>query len=378
MNENINLTKILKYCPKGYKLYTPLSGEVEFEGIIYGKFSIVVTDEFRNIYFTEKGLYYDAPNAECLLFPSKEQRDWSKFTAPWLEKQGKPNPYSGVSFKYNGHTWGMCARDNGVEILVDGEIKERIFLDNKPRGKSALEAIKEEKVDNANKVEPEFKVGDWITFYGVNPFKILKIESEINGVLDYLLLDQNGHDFYFNKTHVDKNARLWTIQDAKDGDVLFTSSTASHETFIFKSIDEKGNAECYFAYDSEDGFREGKYHFIGRATNCKPATKEQRDLLFQKMKEAGYEWDADKKELKKLVLNRFDPKTLKPFDKVLVRDDETCIWKADFYSHKGESRTLPFKCVSLIYKCCIPYNEDTKHLVGTKEEAPECYRYWED
>lgn len=75
---------------------------------------------------------------------------------------------------------------------------------------------------------------------------------------------------------------------------------------------------------------------------------------------------------------KFDPKTLKPFDKVLVRDDETCIWKADFYSHKGESRTHPFKCVSLIYKCCIPYNEDTKHLVGTKEEAPEYYRYWED
>ena len=133
MNENINLTKILKYCPKGYKLYTPLYGEVEFEGIIYGKFPIVVTDEFRNIYFTEKGLYYDAPNAECLLFPSKEQRDWSKFTAPWLEKQGKPNPYSGVSFKHIGHIWDMRARDSGVEILVDGEIKVRIFLDNKTK-----------------------------------------------------------------------------------------------------------------------------------------------------------------------------------------------------------------------------------------------------
>ena len=69
----------------------------------------------------------------------------------WLEKQCEPNPYSGVSFKYNGHTWGMCGRDNGVEILVDGEIKERIFLDNKPQGKSALEAINEEKVDNTNK-----------------------------------------------------------------------------------------------------------------------------------------------------------------------------------------------------------------------------------
>ena len=69
----------------------------------------------------------------------------------WLEKQCEPNPYSDVSFKYNGHTWGMCGRDNGVEILVDGEIKERIFLDNKLKGKSALEAIKEEKVDNTNK-----------------------------------------------------------------------------------------------------------------------------------------------------------------------------------------------------------------------------------
>ena len=93
----------------------------------------------------------------------------------------------------------------------------------------------------------------------------------------------------------------WTIQDAKDGDVLFTSSTASYEAFVFKGIDEKDNAKCYFAYDSEDGFREGIYHFIGRAINCKPATKEQCDLLFQKMKEAGYEWDAENKELKKVV-----------------------------------------------------------------------------
>lgn len=118
----------------------------------------------------------------------------------YLEKQGEPNPYSGVSFKYNGHTWGMCARDNGVEILIDGHLKGRVFTNNdsnakemfikalerveeqkskgykltdcdknswwedfkaytsdaieqKPQGKSALEAINEEKVDNANKVE---------------------------------------------------------------------------------------------------------------------------------------------------------------------------------------------------------------------------------
>ena len=66
----------------------------------------------------------------------------------WFEKQCEPNPYSGVSFKYNGHTWGMCGRDGGVEIFVDGKIKERILLYNKPKGKSALESIKEEQVDN--------------------------------------------------------------------------------------------------------------------------------------------------------------------------------------------------------------------------------------
>ena len=76
---------------------------------------------------------------------------YKKDIIDWLEKQCESNPYNGVSFKYNGHTWRMCGRDNGVEILVDGEIKERIFLDNKPQGKSAFEAIKEEKVDNANK-----------------------------------------------------------------------------------------------------------------------------------------------------------------------------------------------------------------------------------
>ena len=58
---------------------------------------------------------------------------YKKDIIDWLEKQCESNPYNGVSFKYNGHTWRMCGRDNGVEILVDGEIKERIFLDNKPK-----------------------------------------------------------------------------------------------------------------------------------------------------------------------------------------------------------------------------------------------------
>lgn len=75
--------------------------------------------------------------------------------------------------------------------------------------------------------------------------------------------------------------------------------------------------------------------------------------------------------------SKFDPKTLKPFDKVLVKDDDTCNWRTDFYSNKGKSKKFPYMCVGVTCKYCIPYNNNTKHLVGTNDEAPEYYRYWE-
>ena len=77
---------------------------------------------------------------------------------------------------------------------------------------------------------------------------------------------------------------------------------------------------------------------------------------------------------------RFDPKTLKPFDKVLVRDGNARNWVCDFFSHIGEPYNI-YMCISIVgggFKQCIPYNDDTKHLVGTNKEAPEYYRYWED
>ena len=78
-----------------------------------------------------------------------------------------------------------------------------------------------------------------------------------------------------------------------------------------------------------------------------------------------------------LKRERFDPKTLKPFDKVLG-GDYGLKWGVDFFSHTCNDEYHPYRCVGNIYKYCIPYNDDTKHLVGTKEEAPEFYRYWED
>ena len=78
-----------------------------------------------------------------------------------------------------------------------------------------------------------------------------------------------------------------------------------------------------------------------------------------------------------LKKERFDPKTLKPFDKVLG-GDYGLKWGVDFFSHTCNDEYHPYRCVGNIYKYCIPYNDDTKHLVGTKDEAPEFYKYWED
>ena len=170
MNENIDLTKILKDCPKGTTLYSPIFGDVIFERIDdNGQYPIIVKyksekvdDWWDYIRFTKEGLFINKINTECTLFPSKDQRDWCKFNAPWYKKE------------------------------------------------------------------------------------------------------------------------------------------------------------------------------------------------------------------------KFDPKTLNPFDKVLVMVYDKKTWKCDLFSHMTEHDSLPYNCVGNAYRYCIPYNTDTKHLLGTKEEAPEYYRYWEE
>ena len=77
---------------------------------------------------------------------------------------------------------------------------------------------------------------------------------------------------------------------------------------------------------------------------------------------------------------KFDPKTLQPFDKVLVRWNLKEEWRCDLFSHCHDTHST-YKYILIngsAYKYCIPYNEDTKHLVGTTDKAPEFYRHWKD
>lgn len=63
----------------------------------------------------------------------------------------------------------------------------------------------------------------------------------------------------------------------------------------------------------------------------------------------------------------------KPFDKVLVRNSSSCCWSAEFFSSKFHNI---FYCIGGNYAQCIPYNEETQHLVGTNQDCPNKYKIW--
>ena len=171
------------------------------------------------------------------------------------------------------------------------------------QGKSAAESINEEKIDNANKIEPKFKIGEWVVYECGEDSAILQIKNIVYDTYEFT------DDSTLNVAN-ENTLRLWTIQDAKDGDVLALDWKDEQwlwqKIVIFKSLNEfsvEGYGSTFknnkLAFNDDDV----PYYSKAWTKNLHPATKEQRDLLFEKMKEAGYEWDAEKKELTKIEKN---------------------------------------------------------------------------
>ena len=151
------------------------------------------------------------------------------------------------------------------------------------------------------------------------------------------------------------------LKDCPEGTKLYSPLFGEVE---FESINDiigpivvttnTGNAECFTA--------DGKMYTYYNGECLLFPSKEQRD------------WSKFKPKQPK-----FNPNTLKPFDKVLVRDINSKKWKIQLFSHIIKN-CFPseYHCIGSCYNFCIPYNDDTKHLIETNEEAPEFYRYWED
>lgn len=159
-------------------------------------------------------------------------------------------------------------------------------------------------VEQETDFKPKFHGGDWIVWQD----KCYKVNYNGCG---YELIDQNGLSTSLEYGTVDKGAHLWTIQDAKDGDVL--ASELCDSIILFKGIKDN-KIDFYCDYDfSEIGAsvpgdrfavnnRGEHYGDVEDSEDFHPATKEQRELLFQRMKEAGYEWNTESKELKNVII----------------------------------------------------------------------------
>ena len=216
-------------------------------------------------------------------------QEWKEKCLAWLEKQ---KPITDEEYEQGKKDVLWCIKQAKKNAKDENEMGTCWFAEK------WLEKQGEQK--SIDKVEPKFKVGDWV----VNDYCM----GKVIGLTDDAYLLDSGQGIPFSCEH---NAHLWSIQDAKDGDVL--ASELCGTIMLYKGVRDN-NIQFYCDYDFSDidvpgnrfAINNGQhYGSVDDSDDWYPATKEQRDLLFTKMKESGYEWDAEKKELKKI----------EPFDK---------------------------------------------------------------
>ena len=216
----------------------------------------------------------------------------------------------------------------------------------------------------------KFKVGDWIV---QNDNGIVsQITKTINGKDEYGEYRAYEHTNGYFAACFENEYHIWTVQDAKPGDVLMCESGW---TCIFKDLDlfnEMFSSYCFMATCLDFMPYSGQCHTLDSRINGEitPATEQQRNLFFKKMKEAGYQWNVDKKELRK-IQPHYDIANFQPFDKVLVRDGDMEYWNTDLFSSYHDE----FHCFRGSWEQCIPF-DGNKHLLGTTDMPSEEYINW--
>lgn len=160
MNENLNLVEILKNCPEGTKLYSPIIGEVEFKRIKYYEYQIVTRCKNwnRTLSFTKEGLFFpEGVQGECImLFPSKDQRDWSKFKIKKHKFDPKTfQPFDKVLIKMGTESYHLWFPD--FISLPPNDVDEKILCMNTDDVVMAIPYNEETKnLVDTNDEAPEF------------------------------------------------------------------------------------------------------------------------------------------------------------------------------------------------------------------------------
>lgn len=319
----MNIAEILQHCPKGMALYSPLFGECKLvEASPQIGIRVKMTDENGGEYvysFNIEGIFCPVRGAECLLFPSKSQRDWSLFRLPVKNGDIMMTIDGSKAFIVKGEKNGMISVYCGIDIYDCLRISDKSL--------------------------------DW----AARPYIPASDEAKQK------LFDKLAESGYKWK---EKDLMLEKIESKipKNGDILMTDAGRA-----FIATDKVDKDNCVIAYCGINSINE---FYVGDPNNgwtASPwtyASKDAAKVLFDKMQEAGYRWNAIELKLEKRTECLF-----KPFDKVLVRDGEDMKWYCNFFSSYNDDIDYPYSCIDSSYRNCIPY-EGNEHLLGTTN-SPE-------
>ena len=324
METKINIAAILKDKPQGTKLYDWLHNiDVELDTISTTDTETVVwcTNETNNNTtchrgYSEFGTERGYPDGLQILFPSKEMRDWTKFS--WKKGDVLANGEGDYCvFKEFAHSSYQTSKAVFVKHNKESIQSYSCLLDTKDWHKAS---------------------------HSCTATYINTIEKELSGKLNMETLE------------IEK-----AQPEFKDGDVLFVKCKGSAFIEIFNYSKNNGDLYDHASLDTTTHELDisGEYKiFKENIMEIRLATEEEKKQFFSAIAKKGKVWDAEKKQIVDLK-----PKVeLKPFDKVLVRDFSRDKWSISFFSFKKED------CYVCINHCswnqCIPYigNES---LLGT-------------
>lgn len=329
METEINIVEILKDKPQGTKLYSSACGKCKLEEVDDKSFKISFYNSkfgFMNGgegYLDKNGKLYN--DGECVVFPSKEMRDWSKFA--WKKGdvltdnisticmfEGWANSdYTEFKAKYTLHLIAstnaeneVCKTNNFVQVLKEEDKQsylataETYFNVNITKGSLQIEQPK-----------PEFKDGDIVALV------------------------------------VRKCTHIAIFQSRQEAYIGFHAVLCQNDELLLEEPfrEDVGDIELRLATDSE------------------------KQQLFDAIEKDGKAWNAEKKAILDLK-----PKVeFKPFDKVLCRNSKDDTWEADFFARLTRkeidyTQSGKYLCVGDLWMYCIHYNEVTAHLLGTTDD----------
>ena len=330
METKINIAEILKDKPQGTKLYSSACGKCKLEEVDDKSFKISFYSSkfgFMNGgegYLDKNGKLYD--DGECVVFPSKEMRDWSKFA--WKKGDILVNKDAEVHIIFDGFKDDTYKTFHGQYYLWEEEGSIVNFEENE-------DYMQTSEFYKANKEEAQTYINT--------------IEERLGGKLNRETLE------------IEKNQ-----PEFKDGDIAFTDYGNRQDVFIVSG--RTGLSEGYSSFISIDlssltlSMACRTSFFKKDLCKLRLATEEEKQQLFDALAKEGKAWDAEKKQIVDLK-----PKVeLKPFDKVLSRRCSEDYWVLNFYSHKTDYYHICIDGSSNLY--CIPYNEETAHLLGTTDD----------